>query len=138
MAKSPEIAYAQGERGIGIAVSEQLTIEVEENLKKALLHYCKATKENLNSVVGRALREFMAKTPNDADELWFGLTATDYFSLSEENREALWNEMYGVELEKPQPAEREVQTSALTPRQRGRETLRRRIREICKKPAAHR
>ena len=99
-------------------MSEQLTIEVEKNLKKALLRYCKTTSESIDSVVSRALLDFMAKTPNETEERWFGLTVTDYFALSEEKREALWNKMYGVELERPQPGERDIQPSALTPRQR--------------------
>jgi len=118
-------------------MSEQLTIEVERDLKKALLHYCETTSESIDSVVSRALREFIAKTPDETEERWFGLAATEYFALSEEKREALWTQMYGVELDKPQPEEREVRTSALTPRQRGREALRRRLHEIRKKSAAH-
>jgi hypothetical protein len=48
-------------------MDEQLTIEIERGLKKALLRYCKASHENLNAIVGRALQEFIAETPKDEE-----------------------------------------------------------------------
>ena len=117
-------------------MDEQLTIEIEQSLKKALLRYCKASHENLNAIVGRALQEFIDKTPDKDEETWFGLSAKDYLALSDEKRNALWNRAYGRELERHQPRERDVRADTRTPRQRSRETLRRRLREIREKPTA--
>jgi hypothetical protein len=118
-------------------MGEQLTIKIEKSLKDVLLRYCKAVGESPSSVVDRALKEFMAKAQGKGGEKWFGLPAEDYLALPEDAREALWNRVYGVELDSLQLAEREVQPHTFPPRQRGRETLRRRIREIRKKSAAH-
>jgi predicted transcriptional regulator len=117
-------------------MDEQLTVEIEGDLKKALLRYCKARHENPNTIVGRAVREFIAKTPGNEEETWFGLSATDYFALADEKRDALWNRAYGREFERHQPREQDVRADARTPGQRSRETLRRRLREIREKPSA--
>jgi hypothetical protein len=71
------------------------------------------------------------------EERWFGLSIDDYLALPEEEREALWSKAYRVELDKPQPPEREAHPRAITPRQRDREALRRRLREIRKKSTSH-
>ena len=118
-------------------MSEQLTIEVEKNLKKALLHYCETTSESIDSVVSRALQEFIARTQNKEEETWFGLPSEDYFSLSEEEREALWNRASEEELDKLQLSERDIRSDAVTARQRNREALHRRLLEIRQKSTSH-
>ncbi len=99
-------------------MSEQLMIEVETNLKKALLHYCKTTSKSLDSVVSRALQEFIARAQDKREETWFGLPSEDYFSLPEEEREALWNRASEEELDKLQLTEREIRSNTVAARQR--------------------
>ena len=118
-------------------MGEQLPVKIEKSLKEALLRYCEVVRESPSSVVDRALREFMAKVQGKGGEKWFGLPFEGYLALPEEKRGALWKKAYRVELDKPQPPEREIQPCALTPRQRGGEALRRRLRAIRKKTAAH-
>lgn len=118
-------------------MSEQLTVEVEKNLKKALLHYCEKTSENIDSVVSRALQEFIAKTQSKEEEMWFGLPSEDYFSLPEEEREALWDQASEEELDKLRLSERDIRANAVTARQRNRETLHRKLLEIRQKSASH-
>lgn len=118
-------------------MGERLTVEIEASLKHALMQYCKVTSASLSAVVDRALKEFIAKTRKKEEERWFGLSIEDYLALSEEEREALWSKAYRIELDKPQPPEREAHSRVSTPRQRGSEALRRRLREIRKKLASH-
>jgi predicted transcriptional regulator len=118
-------------------MGEQLTVEIEKNLKEVLLRYCEAVRESPSAIVDRALRDFMAQARSKGGGEWFGLSVEDYLTLSEEERETLWNKAYGIELERHQLPEKEVRPRAVTPRQRGRETLCRRLREIREKPAAH-
>lgn len=118
-------------------MGERLTVEIGKDLKKALLRYCETSSESPSAVVDRALKEFIAKTRGTGEEKWFGLPAEDYLALAEEKREALWKRAYEVELDKPQPPERETHSRVATSRQRGRETLRRRSREIREKSATH-
>lgn len=118
-------------------MGEQLTVEIEKSLKEVLLRYCEAVRESPSVIVDRALREFMARARSKGGGKWFGLSVEDYLALSEEERETLWNKTYEVELERQKLPEKEVRPRAVTPRQRGRETLRRRLREIREKPAAH-
>ena len=99
-------------------MSEQLTIEVERNLKKALLHYCETTSESLDSVVNRAILDFIAKETDTKGQTWFGLPSEDYFSLPEEEREALWNRASEEELDKLQLTEREIRSDAISDQQR--------------------
>jgi hypothetical protein len=98
-------------------MGEQLTIEIEKSLKEALLRYCEITSESPSSAVGRALKEFIAKARGKGGEEWFGLPVEDYSALPEEEREALWSHAYRLELDKPQPSEREARPHTLTPRQ---------------------
>ena len=118
-------------------MGEQLTIEIEKSLKEALLQYCEITNESPSYVVGRALKEFIAKARSKGGEEWFGLPVENYLALPEEEREALWSHAYRLELDKLQLPEKEARPHALTPPQRGSEALRRRIRESRKKSAAH-
>ena len=116
---------------------ERLTVGIKKSLKQALLRYCEVTSASPSAVVDRALKEFMTKTHGKEKEKWFGLPGDNYLALSEEQREALWNKAYCTELDKPQPPEREAHPRVITPRQRGSEALRRRLREIRKKSASH-
>ena len=118
-------------------MGERLTVEIGKSLKRALLRYCEVTNASPGAVIDRALKEFIAKTQKRGEERWFGLPVDDYLALSEEEREALWSKAYRVELDKPQPLERETRPRVITPRQRGGETLRRRLREIRKRSASH-
>jgi hypothetical protein len=118
-------------------MSEQLTVEVEPDLKKALLHYCETTSESIDSVVSRALLDFMAKATDTKEQRWFGLPSEDYFSLSEEERETLWTRASKEELDKLQLSEREIRSDAVTARQRNRAALHRRLLEIRQKSASH-
>ena len=118
-------------------MGEQLTVEIEQSLKEVLLRYCEASNESPSAVIDRALKEFIAKTQDKKGETWFGLPADDYFSQSEEEREELWNRAYSEEFNKLQLREREVRPDALTPRQRDREALHRRLQKIRKKSPPH-
>jgi len=118
-------------------MGERLTVEIERSLKQALLRYCEVTSASPSAVVNRALKEFIAKMQEKGEERWFGLSIDDYLALPEEEREALWNKAYRVEIDEPRPSEREAHPRAITPRQRGREALRRRLREVRKKSASH-
>ncbi len=98
-------------------MGEQLTVEIERSLKEVLLRYCEASNESPDSVINRALAEFMTKERKAEDDTWFGLPSEDYFSLSEEEREALWTRASEEELDKLQLSEREICSDALTARQ---------------------
>jgi hypothetical protein len=119
------------------AYTERLTVGIKKSLKQALLRYCGVTNASPSAVVDRALKEFMTKTRGREKEEWFGLPGDNYLALSEEQREALWNKTYRLELDNPQPPEREAHSRVITPRQRSREALRRRLCEIRKKSASH-
>ncbi len=62
-------------------MGEQLTVEIEQSLKEILLRYCEASNESPDSVINRALAEFMTKERKAEDDTWFGLPSEDYFSL---------------------------------------------------------
>jgi hypothetical protein len=106
-------------------------------LRKASKRVCEAFGESPSAIVDHALEEFMAKVDSERREEWFGLPFSEYVALSEEEGEELWHKAYEEELDKSWSSERSVELSARTPRQRGREALRRRIREVGKKPASH-
>ena len=118
-------------------MGERLTVEIRKNLKKALLRYCATSSESPSSVVDRALKEFIAKARGTREEKGFGLPAEDYLALAEEKKETLWKRAYEGELDKSRLPESEVHSRVVTARQRGRETLRRRVREIREKSASH-
>ena len=118
-------------------MGERLTTKIEKSLKRALLRYCEVTSASPSTVVDRALKEFIVKTQRKEEEKWFGLPVDDYLALLQEEREALWSKAYRAELDKPQPPEKEAHPRVITPRQRGGETLCRRLREIRKKSASH-
>ena len=109
---------------------ETITIEIDKELKQALLRYSSTKNESLSAIVTRAIREFLAFSQQQENELWFGMPATEYFALSEKEREALWNKAYQEQLDKPQPKEREVSPDVVTPEQRNIEAIRRRLHEI--------
>ncbi|MBI3801268.1 MAG: hypothetical protein HY268_30390 [Deltaproteobacteria bacterium] len=112
--------------------------EMRKDLKKARLRYCCATSsESPSSVVDRALKEVIAKARGTREEKWFGLPAEDYLALAEEKKEALWKGAYEEELGKPRLPARAVNSRVVTPRQRSREALRRRGREIREKSVSH-
>jgi len=118
-------------------MGEQLIVEIEQSLKEVLLRYCEASNESPDSVINRAVAEFMTKEKKTRDNTWFGLPSEDYFSRSEEEREALWNRASEEELDKLQLSEREIHSDAVTARQRNREALHRRLLEIRQKSASH-
>jgi predicted transcriptional regulator len=109
---------------------ETLTVKIDKELKQTLLRYSSTKNESPSAIVSRALQEFLAFSQQQESELWFGMPATEYFALSEKEREALWDRAYQEELNKPQPKEREVSPDVVTPGQRGIETIRRGLREI--------
>ncbi len=104
---------------------ETLTIKIDEELKETLFRYSSIKNESPSAIVTRALREFLASSQQQESGSWFGLPATEYFALSEKEREALWNRAY-----QEQPTEREVSPDVVTAGQRDIETIRRRLREI--------
>ena len=70
---------------------ETLTVEIDKELKQTLLRYSSTKNETPSVIVTRALREFLSFSQQQENELWFGMPATEYFALSEKEREELWD-----------------------------------------------
>ncbi|MCS6862115.1 MAG: hypothetical protein NZT92_17565 [Abditibacteriales bacterium] len=86
-----------------------------------------------------AVKEVLRRYKYDPNEmLGIGMTVGEYMSLSEEERERLWNEEFRKELDKDDEPELDVPPTALTPRQRRGATRPRRMVQPQRRRKAHR
>jgi len=108
---------------------ETLTIEIDKELKQALLQYSSTKNESPNVVVSKALREFLAFSQHHEKELWFGISANRYFALSEKGRQALWDRAYQEQLDKPEFKKIEVSPNVVIPEQKNIESIRQKLCE---------
>jgi hypothetical protein len=132
-----------------------LIVQIDPELNAALHRKCQTLKVPVDEVVERLIRTFLAgsrfigkdampdqdskidlkelikEVKVSGDEPFFGdLTYDQYFALSDSQREALWNQGYRQELEKPsQSQEKEANPDAIPAGQGSNAEIRRRIRE---------
>lgn len=141
-------------------MADTMTLTLPPDLKDSLLAL-RADGETLEEVTVRLLRravtqaamsdlerylrnhpvikELLSRYKYDPNEmLGIGMTVGEYMSLSEEEREQLWNEEFRKELDKDDEPELDVPPTALTPRQRRGEARPRRMAQPQRRRQAHR
>ena len=125
-------------------MTEKLTIQIEPELKEALLNKCQAASEQIDAVVNHLIREFVREpkqTPQEEDVEEFiteitsrinisddemlpcGLTVAQYLALSDDEQQALWDAA-SSKLDETLEDEREVKPNVITAGQRRNKKMR--------------
>jgi DNA-directed RNA polymerase specialized sigma subunit len=125
-------------------MTEELTIQIEPELKRAILDKCQTASEQVDAVINRLIRKFVSEPKQASQEddiekfiteiasrinvsesemLPCGLTAAQYLTLSDDEQQALWDAA-SSKLDETLEEEKEVKPDVITTRQRRNQKMR--------------